>query len=330
MLKLTDRKWKLFLISEIFEVESTETNEIFRFEKGTVPFICASNFNNGIQGFINPHKDTKIYKRNSLTVSSLDGTTFFQEIDFVGRGHGSVQVLFNKNINKFSALFISTVIKKSCIPLNLSYSNQLFLNKLKSLKIKLPVDQNNNPDWKFMEDYINERERDCYQNLITIFLKKPNKLNISNWKTFKISDYFDVKAATSTSLSKLEKYKQTIYPYVTTQASNNGIADYFGIYTDEGNVLVVDSAVAGYMTYQDKNFSASDHVEKLIPKFKLNKFVGLFIASIWNKKYAFKFFNYGFKASKKIIKNMTLLLPTKNNEPDWDFMEKYIKSIYIY
>ena len=160
MLKLTDRKWKLFLISEIFEVESTETNEIFRFEKGTVPFICASNFNNGIQGFIKPHKDTKIYKRNSLTVSSLDGTTFFQEIDFVGRGHGSVQVLFNKNINKFSALFISTVIKKSCIPLNLSYSNQLFLNKLKSLKIKLPVDQNNNPDWKFMENYINERERD--------------------------------------------------------------------------------------------------------------------------------------------------------------------------
>ena len=88
-------------------------------------------------------------------------------------------------------------------------------------------------------------------------------------------------------MSKLEKYKQKIYPYVTTQASNNGIADYFGIYTDEGNVLVVDSAVAGYMTYQDKNFSASDHVEKLIPKFKLNKFVGLFIASIWNKKYAF-------------------------------------------
>lgn len=34
MLKLTDRKWKLFLISEIFKVESTETNEIFRFEKG--------------------------------------------------------------------------------------------------------------------------------------------------------------------------------------------------------------------------------------------------------------------------------------------------------
>ena len=172
-------------------------------------------------------------------------------------------------------------------------------------------------------------ERDCYQNLITIFLKKPNKLNTSNWKTFKISDYFDVKAATSTSLSKLEKYKQKIYPYVTTQASNNGIANYFGIYTDEGNVLVVDSAVAGYMTYQDKNFSASDHVEKLIPKFKLNKFVGLFIASIWNKKYAFKFFNYGFKASKKIIKNMTLLLPTKNNEPDWNFMENYIKSILL-
>ena len=88
--------------------------------------------------------------------------------------------------------------------------------------------------------------------------------------------------------------------------------------------------VAGYMTYQDKNFSASDHVEKLIPKFKLNKFIALFIATVWNKTYAFNFFNYGFKASKKIINSMNLLLPTKNNKPDWDFMEKYIKSIYIF
>ncbi len=322
MLKLTDRKWKLFLISEIFKVESTETNEIFRFEKGKIPFICASNFNNGIQGFVKPSQNHKIYNKNSLTVSSLDGTTFFQDLNFIGRGHGSVNVLFNNKLNKYNGLFLATIIKKSCIPLNLSYSNQLFLNKLKSLKIKLPIDQNNNPDWKFMEDYINERERDCYQNLITererdcyqnlitIFLKKPNKLNTSNWKTFKISDYFDVKAATSTSLSKLEKYKHKIYPYVTTQASNNGIADW-------------------YMTYQDKNFSASDHVEKLIPKFKLNKFIALFIVSVWNKTYAFNFFNYGFKASKKIIKNMTLLLPTKNNKPDWDFMEKFIKSFYI-
>lgn len=175
-----------------------------------------------------------------------------------------------------------------------------------------------------------ERERDCHKNLIKFFLTKPNKINTISWQIFKIGDYFDVKAAKSTPLSQLEKHTQKIYPYVTTQATNNGIADYFGIYTDEGNVLVVDSAVAGYMTYQDKNFSASDHVEKLIPKIKLNKFVGLFIASIWNKKYAFKFFNYGFKASKKIIKNMTLLLPTKNNEPDWNFMENYIKSIYIW
>lgn len=137
----------------MFDVKSTETNEITKFRKGSTPFISASNSNNGIQGFVTPNANSKLYLKNSITVSSLDGTTFYQDRDFIGRGHGSVQVLYSDKINKFNALFVSTIIKKSCKTLNLSYTNQLFLNKLKSLEIMLPAN-NGAPDWKFMEDFV--------------------------------------------------------------------------------------------------------------------------------------------------------------------------------
>jgi hypothetical protein len=36
---------------------------------------------------------------------------------------------------------------------------------------------------------------------------------------------------------------------------------------------------------------------------------------------------YGRSANPQNIKNLIIQLPSKNNKPDWDFMENYIKSI---
>jgi hypothetical protein len=70
------KKNKEFKIGELFEVTATQTNEITKFRAGEVPFICASNLNNGIQGFVEPNEKTEIEKGECITVSSLDGTSF--------------------------------------------------------------------------------------------------------------------------------------------------------------------------------------------------------------------------------------------------------------
>ena len=70
------------------------------------------------------------------------------------------------------------------------------------------------------------------------------KLNTQDWKEFKLSDYFDVKGSTTTKLETLiDDYGVGKYPYVTTQATNNGVAGYYNCYTEEGNILVADSIV---------------------------------------------------------------------------------------
>jgi len=153
-----------------------------------------------------------------------------------------------------------------------------------------------------------------------------SQLNVEKWKSFKIDEIFSIKGSKTTSIIELEEYGKGIYPYVTTQASNNGTESFYNFFTEDKNVLTIDSAVIGYCSYQPEKFSASDHVEKLIPKFKMNKYIALFLVTILNlENYRY---NYGRKASQSRMKNTYIKLPVdNNNNPDYDFMENYIKSL---
>ena len=152
------------------------------------------------------------------------------------------------------------------------------------------------------------------------------QLNVEKWKAFKIDEIFSIKGSKTTSIIELEEYGKGIYPYVTTQASNNGTESFYNFFTEDENVLTIDSAVIGYCSYQPEKFSASDHVEKLIPKFDMNKYIALFLVTILNlENYRY---NYGRKASQSRMKNTYIKLPVdNNNNPDYDFMENYIKSL---
>ncbi len=151
------------------------------------------------------------------------------------------------------------------------------------------------------------------------------ELNQDNWQSFKITDAFTIKGSKTSSILDLQTSDFGYYPYVTTQATNNGVADFFNVFTEAGNVLTVDSAVVGYCSYQELNFTASDHVEKLIPKFEMNRFTAMFFVTIFNfEQYRY---NYGRKASQTRMRQISIKLPTKDDKPDFDFMEKYIKSL---
>lgn len=124
---------------------------------------------------------------------------------------------------------------------------------------------------------------------------------------------------------ELEEYGKGIFSYVITQATNNGVEGFYDFSTEKGNVLTVDSAVLGYCSYQELDFSASDHVEKLIPKFKMNEYIAMFLVTIMNlERYRY---NYGRKCSQTRMKAIRIKLPSEGSEPDFNFMETYIKAL---
>jgi hypothetical protein len=151
-------------------------------------------------------------------------------------------------------------------------------------------------------------------------------LYTEKWKKFKLSDLFEISGTKTTKLDDLETYGIGIYPYITTQSTDNGVAGYYNFKTEMGNCLTIDSAVTGFCAYQEKDFSASDHVEKLVSKFHFNKYIGMFLATIINMdNYRY---SYGRKFNQNNIKQTEIKLPIdKNSNPDWQYMEKYIKSL---
>ena len=164
-------------------------------------------------------------------------------------------------------------------------------------------------------------------NKLSHHINWKNTINTKNWSFFYINDLFVVSGTVTTKKEFLKLKGIGDFPYVTTAATNNGVEGYYNFFTEKGKVLVVDSAVGGYMSYQDVDFSASDHVEKLTPKFEINKYIGLFICCVWNSSYSFKKYNYTLKASQKMIKKEKIYLPVDSQgNPDWKFMEEYVRE----
>ena len=151
-------------------------------------------------------------------------------------------------------------------------------------------------------------------------------LNDRKWGEFLLKDLFDVSGTITTPPKNLRFNGKT--PRITCSSSNNGIDDFYGnIATEKGNVLTVDSATIGYISYQYKNFIATDHVEKLSSNYKnFNKLIALFIKKCIEFSSINKY-HYGYKFSQKRIEKQKIILPINfKNEPDYDFMEKFIKQ----
>ena len=159
-----------------------------------------------------------------------------------------------------------------------------------------------------------------------VVLATPVQLTSTKWKDFQLSELFEIKGTKTTTITSLELHGIGSHPYVTTRARNNGVRGFYNHCTEKGNVLVVDSAVVGYCSYQQDDFSASDHVEKLIPKFDMNQYLGIFLATIINHNQYL--FSYGRKASQKRLRRNWIKLPsTADGRPDCQFMENFIKSL---
>ena len=155
-------------------------------------------------------------------------------------------------------------------------------------------------------------------------------MDTREWKEFMVGDVFDV--VLSSGDLKLEECEAGETPLISSGETNNGIVGY--ITKDDkdksqifNNCITIDMFCHAY--YQPFNFYAVSHgrVNILIPKQEISKFACLFICAILNnEEYRF---NYGRAVYSSTAQNITINLPaTTDNQPDWQFMEDFIKKIY--
>lgn len=179
---------------------------------------------------------------------------------------------------------------------------------------------------KAVNDYLAYLVKNGLTNLNSKFSQDSvqYQLNIDKWQEFKLSKLFDVKAG---RYHYADEYNLGTTPYISASNENNGIASRIDLHPDfEGNCIVTGK-VGCTAFYQPDAFCATSDVNVLRPKeFVLNKYIGLFIVSVINHSENYKW-NYGRQCRVGDTKEILIKLPTQNNEPDWQFMEDYIKSL---
>ena len=185
---------------------------------------------------------------------------------------------------------------------------------------------------KLAENNFEQIIRDFYAYKIK-FKKKHNKtenINTSNWKEFKISDLFDCQLGKG-DLKDSECGEGTIN-LISSGALNNGVIKKIDEAGDgkakifDKNCITLDMFCNCF--YQDEKFYSVSHgrINILIPKFKLNQQIGLFIATILNnEQYRF---SYGRAVYNSFAKNIVIKLPVdKNGNPNWKYITNFIKKL---
>ncbi len=161
---------------------------------------------------------------------------------------------------------------------------------------------------------------------------KEIKLNLGQFNWFTYEDLFDnPKIGKSIDLNKLEESENGIN-YVGRTEENNGITakvvndGSFEVYPGDCiTVPMVGNELKS--SYQTEPFCVSQNIAILKPRdFTLNPFLAIFLNTIIRKD-RFRF-AYGRTLSLDRLKMLKIKLPTdKSGNPDWQFMEDYIKSL---
>lgn len=333
MLNLNDREWKPFFIGDLFIVKRPKARSEKGYEGGKYPFVASGNFNNGVIRCCEPHADEVLDKGNCITVSPVDGSAFYQNSDFLGRGGAgsSVLLLYCDNINEYSGLFLARLIRQTCS--KYCYGKMGNQDSIKREKILLPITADDEPDFAFMEQYIKEREDKLKQKYID-FIGNNWKiggaipsLENTTWAVFNLKDLFNIIQRGKRLVREHQQAGTT--PYVSSTAMNNGVDGFISteqVTREFSNCLTIaNSGSVGSSFYQPSKFIASDHITHL-KNDNYTMYVYMFIATM-TKRMSEKY-NFNREINDYRISREKILLPTANDgNPDYEYMEQYIKSI---
>jgi len=309
---------KVIPLNEIFHIQYGNQFDLYKLETdetSDINFVSRSRENLGVVGKVSRYKDIEPFPPGLITVT-LGGSyllsSFVQQNVFYTAQNVKVltpkqEMVLNEKIFYCKAIELNR-------PRYTSHGREANIT-LNTLLVPAEVPQ------EFLNIDISQFDVLNAESVIDDSFS----LNQEQWQPVKITNLFDIKGTKTTPLLKLNNYGEGNFPYVTTQATNNGVAGFYQFHSEDGNVLTVDSAVLGYCSYQPQPFSASDHVEKLMPKFKMNKYIALFLVTIMNlEQYRY---NYGRKCSQERMREIQIKLPIKDGQPNFEFMENFIKSL---
>ena len=307
-------------VSQIFDVRYGHSLQLNALEKSNhkngVAFVSRKMGTNGVSAYVAPIDEVIPAPAGDMSCA-LGGngvlTTYIQEADFYcGR---DVAILRPRvSMTKQQMLFYCR-----CIKLNryrYSYGRQA--NRTLSKLLVPTIDEI--PSWVDASDLnqIDGANAACCKAQVS-------EIAPCKWGTFRYDALFRIEKGSRLTKKQMTEGK---IPFVGAINTNNGHRQYVAAKPNhEGNTITVNyNGSVAESFYQSAEFWASDDVIVLYPQFNLNPYVGMFLCALIRQE---KFrFNYGRKWNLERMSESIIRLPViSKGEPDWKFMEGYIKSL---
>lgn len=328
----------------------------------SINFVSRTGFNNGISDFVDKIDGAEPYPAGTITLAlgGSVGSTFVQPKPFyTGQNVGVIEF---ENKSEKMKQFVAVVLNKVCSTQFSAFKNEINKHFKRDLSIPLPLKPSANPsnydstdiDWNYMETVMSRvttRAKDRLASLPQPTDKKKTPVDTSSWGEFVVGELFDkcdlkrikpdFNKHSDLSSTPSEEFN---LPLINAKVGNNGIM-YYGRSSDwdaETMTLdiVNDGAASTGMVYAQPQATGTlynAYQIKLKPSVHQNLTVSqlLFLAtttqaSIQNK------FSYENKAIWNKVKAETIKLPLKpsaspsnytQEDIDWDYMEKFMKTI---
>jgi len=309
-------------ILELFNLHQGNSFELINMEidrQSEINFVSRTGENNGVTERTKKIDTVAPFPAGLLTVA-LGGSvlsSFVQNKPFYTGFH--VMVLEPKHEMRLE----EKLFYCHCIKMN-AYRYRYGRQANKTLK---DIDLPELPDW--LEKYAID-----YSRITTKIENKKIPLGISSWKKFKIMDIFNFKRGKGITKEEIENNAGLI-PCIQSGEMNRGIIGYmnsifindkFHTYILAPFLSLARSGTSGCVNIQNKNSYVGDSTIALKLKQEANIYIYLFLETILNlERYRY---TYGRKVViEKYIEQFISLPADIEGNPDWIFMENYIKAL---
>lgn len=330
--------YKIFKLSDLFTLKAikqakSQSNIPIDLENG-IPYIVQSTKNNMCKTYVNKQwlieNNEPPVDGNAIVLGVTTPAVSYQPYEF---GASQVIVARSDFLNELTGVYFVSILEKQMY--QFSYQRKPGMQLYKDLELYLPVDENDELNVKYIEEYMSKIKNKNLNNLKK-FVEKYDDKEVSNkklekkimFKNFKLSDIFNIVGTKSLDAGHLV-FKDEGYNFVGRTSDNNGIQGKIDKQDFEPNEpYTITATVIGnykYAKVQTEPYYCSQNINKLIPLDKsiptkalyyLAAYVQIFISN-WNGQQG------GYKLDE--LKNHIISLPTiDGNTIDYEYMSDYI------
>ncbi len=341
MAKIDTSNWKEFDIQKLFNIKSPSSRRIQTYEDGDIPYVSSGSVNNGVVSYLTPKVGEYLEKGHCISVSPLDGSSFYQEEDFLGRGGAgsAISLLYSDRMNELTALFICSIIKASAKKYN--YNDALTGDNLKQLKITLPTTKDSQPDWDYMESYMKAVMEKSEKSLEDLKRADDTKhlIDVSEWGEFRVGDLFDkltLKCRKSDFNKAMDcsevQTEEFSLPLTNAKHFNNGIQFYGRPDEWDSAEMTIDIVSNGaiatgdvYAQPQRTGVLWDSYLVKC--KYDIKSELALQYMACTIQRCIKQYFGWDDKCTWEKVKEQIIRLPIDaNGKPDWQYMDSFMKQ----